>query len=737
MSTAISLHSHGDLTPAEVSAYYAARVPQLPQRGQQWRGPCPIHDGQDDNFAVEAETGLWFCHSQCARGGSVYDLEIALSNADFRAAANEVRRILGRPALRQIEKEPELKWGLLGWSHTYLRERIEKVEREKQWKHIVAYPYFHADGRFSYVKVRFVDKQNDKAFRQWAITRNGGWVTRKKAGGKPLLYRLNTLAAAEEVFIVNGEKAADRGATVLGIATTCTPDGEGKWCGEYTKALIGKLIRIVVDNDEKGEKHGKVVAEALAPHVQEVKIIRLPNLPPKGDLWDWIEAGGSREMLDKIVAKALVFEPTPPPAESEGTPSNRPAPAPGDWQYQLIMNKDGSPRALLANAITALRNAPEWNGVLGFNEFLLGTVALKRPPWDGGQVGIEWTDHEDRLTADWLQHRLIFVSPDTAGQAVQAVAKDRCFHPVREYLDALQWDGTARIDAWLSEYLGAERNNYAAAVGARWLISAVARIYQPGAKADCCLILEGPQGLKKSTALKTIAGEWFTDEIAELGSKDAALQTRGVWIIEIAELDSMSRADVSKIKAFMSRTCDRFRPPYGRRLIDSPRQCVFAGSVNQSTYLRDETGGRRFWPIACSRILIDELARDRDQLWAEAVVRYREGSVWWLDSVQLNRVAQEEQADRYEGDPWDEMIAAWLEHPTRTHDACSPVYAFTSSEESVSIHDVLVHAVGKRPEYWTHADKTRVGRCLRALGWERYRDREGPRLEWRFRPVGK
>ena len=263
----------------------------------------------------------------------------------------------------------------------------------------------------------------------------------------------------------------------------------------------------------------------------------------------------------------------------------------------------------------------------------------------------------------------------------------------------------------------------------------MARIYQPGAKADCCLILEGPQGLKKSTALKTIAGEWFTDEIADLGSKDAAMQTRGVWIIEIAELDSMSRADVGKIKAFMSRACDRFRPPYGRRLIEAPRQCVFAGSVNQSTYLRDETGGRRFWPVACTRILIDELARHRDQLWAEAVVRYREGSVWWLDSVELNRVAHQEQSDRYEGDPWDELLAEWLEHPTARHDSGVPLYVFSSNDDSVSIHDALIHAIGKRPEYWTQGDKNRVGRCLRALGWERYRDREGTRLEWRFRPV--
>ena len=116
-------------------------------------------------------------------------------------------------------------------------------------------------------------------------------------------------------------------------------------------------------------------------------------------------------------------------------------------------------------------------------------------------------------------------------------------------------------------------------------------------KADCCLILEGTQGIRKSTALRTVAGEYFTDELADLGSKDAAMQTRGVWIIELSELDNLSHAEVARIKAFMSRTTDRFRPPYGMRLMESPRQCVFAGTVNHCSYLRDDTGGRRFWPV--------------------------------------------------------------------------------------------------------------------------------------------
>jgi predicted P-loop ATPase len=381
---------------------------------------------------------------------------------------------------------------------------------------------------------------------------------------------------------------------------------------------------------------------------------------------------------------------------------------------------NGAVKALLANAITALRNSPEWAGVLAYDDFALNTVALRFAPWmpPDSSLPMTWSGTEDILAADWLQHQDISVPLHVAGQAIEAVAKGQRFHPVREYLESLTWDGTPRLATWLSMYVGVEPSPYASAVGTRWMISAVARVFKPGCKADCCLIFEGDQGIKKSTALRALAQPWFTDEIAEIGSKDAAMQTRGVWIIEIAELESLSRSDVGKIKAFMSRATDRFRPPYGKRPIDSPRQCIFAGSVNHGTYLRDETGGRRFWPVACKApvIDVDGLTECRDQLWAEATALYFDGKPWWLDSVPLNREATVEQSDRYEGDPWDELILKW-----------------TEERESVSITDVLDVCLEKKKDTWTQWDKIRVARCLRAQGWNRFNARTGLSREWRYR----
>ena len=406
-------------------------------------------------------------------------------------------------------------------------------------------------------------------------------------------------------------------------------------------------------------------------------------------------------------------------------PEPAPDPVSGSaWRSKLICSKakDGAarPKALLANAVIALRGAPEWQGVLAFNEFSLSTV-MRRSAVFGGQAGADWTDHEDRLATDWLQHQGIFVGVEVGGQAVQTVARDDCFHPVRDYLSGLKWDGVKRIDGWLNLYLGVEPTDYSTAVGQRWLRSAVARIVEPGCKADCCLILEGEQGTKKSTALRVLGRPWFSDDMAELGSKDATLQTRGVWIIEVAELEAMTRAEVGKVKSFMSRAIDRFRPPYGRNLLELPRQCVFAGSVNHSAYLRDDTGGRRFWPVACTDVRISELERDRDQLWAEAVVSYRGGAPWWLDTFELNRQAEDEQSGRYEASAWEDLISTW----------CAE--RLTMGEASVSVAEILDLCIQKRMGDWTRSDEMRVAACLTRAKWRRYRDRQRGN-KWRYKP---
>jgi predicted P-loop ATPase len=372
-----------------------------------------------------------------------------------------------------------------------------------------------------------------------------------------------------------------------------------------------------------------------------------------------------------------------------------------DWRHELAMTDKGKVMVCFSNALTALRHAPPWNGVLAYNEFALRAEARAPTPW-GGKPG-PWSDTGDLLAVEWMERQGVKLHRGQVSDAIQTVAREHCFHPVHDYLDALVWDGTGRLDDWLTLYLGAEQNDYHRAVGARWMISAIARTRKPGCKADCALILESDQGRGKSTAFGILGGEFYSDDIAELGTKDAALGVAGAWIVELAELDAISKAEVSKIKSFLSRCVDRFRPPYGRHIVETPRRCVFCGTVNLPEYLKDATGGRRFWPVQCGEVMrLEDLRKARDQMWAEAVVRYERGEKWWLDNDELIEAAKKQQDRRYQPDAWEELVRPFL-----------------ASRTEVTTATILIECIHKEPGQWVKTDEMRVGDVLRRMGWEK------------------
>ena len=253
-------------------------------------------------------------------------------------------------------------------------------------------------------------------------------------------------------------------------------------------------------------------------------------------------------------------------------------------------------------------------------------------------------------------------------------------------------------------YFHVEDSEYVRAIGPRYLISSVARIYQPGCKVDHVLVLEGPQGKQKSEALRTLVknDSWFTDRLSHVASKDAALEIAGVLLVEIAEMDALTKATSSAIKSFLTRRRDRFRPPYGKHPINLPRQCVFAATINPTAggYLKDPTGARRFWPVACRGMIDrDGLEKVRDQLWAEAVHRFKAGAPWWLETPELEALATAEQAARFVIDAWEEPIREWL-----------------GDRIDVSLLEVLEHALGLAPEHWTQSRPEARRRHLDAHG---------------------
>lgn len=429
------------------------------------------------------------------------------------------------------------------------------------------------------------------------------------------------------------------------------------------------------------------------------------------------------------------------------TPSSQSSTQLADWQSKLLVGKDGKIRPLLANLREILRNHPQWRGVLGFDEFAQKVWLLKEPPW-GGSAAREWSNDDDHKTVCWSQQdggitaNLAHIIAD----AVSTTARENAFHPVRKYFNKLKWDHVPRAEKWLSSYLGAVDTEYTRAVGPRWLRSAVARIFRPGCQADHILLLQGNQGILKSTALRTLAGDWFCDHLdgQQMGDKDSRLALRGVLICEWGEMAHVRQQELERTKNYLTVRVDRYRPPYGRQSEEYPRQCVFAATTNKEMPLQDMTGNRRFWPVTCGRIDMAALQRDRDQLWAEVASEYHDGKPWWLETPELSRIVEAEQEERLEQSAWTDQILDWCERPEQLQRIeAAGLYDVTpwfgSKPGQINVQDVMRHCL-KLPERDFERAKLAVAEVLRKAGWCRKQKPVEGRRRWyyvREKPAAK
>jgi predicted P-loop ATPase len=360
----------------------------------------------------------------------------------------------------------------------------------------------------------------------------------------------------------------------------------------------------------------------------------------------------------------------------------------------------------LFNAYTALDQS-NYHGAFSYDEMLCAPVMTKseaRPVTDDDVVFLQ----------KWMQAEgLKRMGRETVHDAIVHLAKEHRFHPVKEWLQALIWDGEPRTIRFAVDYLGCDATQYACEVGEMFLISMVARIFKPGCKADHMLILEGQQGLLKSTVCDVLAGGYFSDALPEIhaGGKEVSIHLRGKWLIEVAEMHAYNKAESTQLKSFVSRTTERYRPPYGRMEVIEPRQCVFIGTSNKDAYLRDETGGRRFWPLRCGDININALRTDRDQLFAEAAHHYHEGVPWWPDRDFERDHIKPEQEARYEEDAWAQPVSEALMGWTETTTA-----------------SVAKLALGLDWSKLGMVEQKRIAAILQQLGWEKRRTRTG--IKW-------
>lgn len=368
------------------------------------------------------------------------------------------------------------------------------------------------------------------------------------------------------------------------------------------------------------------------------------------------------------------------------------------WIMRCASGKKGGAISNLANALIALRCDPRLNKLFSFNEML-------RSPMISRSTATPVEDKDILEVEEFLQtNGLKTISPTTAKHAIITRSFDKPYHPIRSHLSTLAWDRTQRLKTWLTTYLGAGPSPYVEVIGPQFIISMVARIFQPGCKVDHMLVLEGEQGELKSMACRCLAGDdYFSDCLPEIThAKDCSVHLRGKWLVEIAEMHAFNRADATLLKSFVSRQHERYRPPYAMMEVDEPRQVVFIGTSNKDMYLRDETGGRRFWPVKCGTVRITDLQADRDQLLAEAVHLFRTGAKWWPDKEFEREHIKPEQEARYEFDEWHDPIATKLD---------------TLLTKETTIPDIARDVLNVPLERLGMFEQKRIAAVLRKIGW--------------------
>ena len=333
-----------------------------------------------------------------------------------------------------------------------------------------------------------------------------------------------------------------------------------------------------------------------------------------------------------------------------------------EWKAELEYTKSGKLLCNIANIILILENDPALAGHIVHDLFTGMDSAKDGLPWN--KNANQWTDTDDANLRVWLEKHYDITGKEKIADALTAVLTRHSYHPIRDYLNGLTWDGVPRLDRIIIDYMGAEDSELNRAMSRKHFVAAVARVFNPGCKYDYCLIMSGAEGIGKSTLLRIMGGKWFNDSITTLEGKEGMEQLRRAWVVELGELSSIKRSDVEQVKAHLSKQVDIYRAAYARRVLEHPRQCVFCGTTNEALFLKGDTGNRRFWviPVVAElrkyRDWSEAIRRDRDQLWAEAVHYYKQGEPLYL-SEELEAQAKQRQQDF--NDDNDDPIVAMLD----------------------------------------------------------------------------
>lgn len=389
-----------------------------------------------------------------------------------------------------------------------------------------------------------------------------------------------------------------------------------------------------------------------------------------------------------------------------------------EWLSQLDRTDKGVLKPTLKNALLIIENDMELTGRIHMDEFRHQIITSDVLPFRKS-IG-QWVDTDTIELAAYMDngYKAAFKT-SMAHEAVLAIARRKAINELRDYLFdcAAKWDGVERVHHFFADYYDADDTEYTRSVSANFLISCVARVLTPGCPADNMVVIEGAQGIGKTRSLRAIAGQdWYMEVSTEWGSKDFFQSLRGKWICEVGELSAIRRSQIERVKQILTSTHDNYRPAYGRFSEDFPRSNIFVGTTNEDRYLIDSTGNRRFWPILARTADFKRIALMRDQIWGEAVVRFRRGESWWVVPEEETKFQQEM---RYDEDVWAEHIAIWI-----------------VGRDEITMAEVLDGALKIEPNRQDRASQMRCASIVKRLGFRKVVTKEKGRSAkvWRRIP---
>lgn len=592
-------------------------------------------------------------------------------------------------------------------------------------------------------------KKTEWRWMQWAVPRP--------------LYGLDRLAKQgpdATVFLPEGEKCADAAAAELPELACLTWSGGGKAVdkNDWTP-LAGRKVVIWPDCDSQREKKPKDAADDfIPPYLPEDKqpglmaarkiaailielgckvwVMEIPKVGTMKNGWDVadiIADGTTGEMLADFIrskSRPFVLSTAGAAGAGGGDPgdfpvlSNCPGPDPDrEWLYALAKKARGGIEPCRSNIAKILRMHPEWQGVIGYNEFAHQIEKLAPTPW-GAEPG-PWDGADDSCLDEWLadQVDVLIKAMSTIAEGVSHAANSNRFHPVRQFLTGLApWDGQNRLDFYLSDITQTRNSDFMRLAGRYFLIAMVARIFRPGCKFDYMLVLEGNQGQGKSSFFRILADPWFSETPFDIGTNEGNMSIQGVWLQEMAEMGMFSRSDDMAFKTFLAIAKDKFRRPYDRRPVEAPRVCMFGGTTNLDQYLKDQTGNRRIWPVRCAEVDTDYLREIREQLFAEAIVAFNAGERFYPTPEEEALYFVPEQNSRLSVDAWEELIQLYVNDPTE------------QLRNFYTALDLLICACKVEKSKIDEANRmtSRVGRIMNKLGWERVREPSGRFRRWGY-----